>query len=273
LLVEAYFSGTKFSNNFFGYGNETVNDDKTLGKDYNRARTRQTNFNAGFEYHKFKIKALFESFEIQQMNDRFFTPANVDPAVFEHQNYVGTEASIMYLNRDTEDFSTKGLYASAKAGWKINTDNSDNNFGYFVGKVGLEDKLTNSGNLVFQTVAEGRVILGDNYYFYHSSFLGGNNGLRGYRNERFSGKSSLYDSSNLKLKVASFKTGLIPIDFGLYGGFDVGRVWIEDDPSKKWHTSQGGGIWLGGLSSLSLQAAYFNSDEGNIVFIGFNFKY
>lgn len=272
-LVEAYFSGTKFSNNFFGYGNQTVNDDQTLGKEYNRARTRQTNFNAGLEYHKFKIKALFESFEIQEMNDRFFTPANVDPAVFEHQNYVGTEASIAYLNRDAEDFSTKGLYASAKAGWKINTDNSDNNFGYFVGKVGLEDKLTNSGNLVFQTVAEGRVIFGDNYYFYHSSFLGGNNGLRGYRNERFSGKNSLYDSSNLKLKVASFKTGLIPIDFGLYGGFDVGRVWTQDDPSKKWHTSQGGGIWFGGLSTLSLQAACFNSDEGNIIFVGFNFKY
>ena len=97
--------------------------------------------------------------------------------------------------------------------------------------------------------------------------------MRGYRNERFSGKNSLYDSSNLKLKVATFRTGLIPVDFGLSGGFDCGRVWVDNDPSKKWHTSQGGGIWLGGLSSMSLQAAYFNSDEGNIVFVGFNFKY
>ena len=272
-FAEAYFSGAKFSNNFFGYGNETVNNDQELGKDYNRARTRQTTVNAGLEYHKLKVKALFESYEIEEMNDRFFTPANVDPAVFHHQNYAGAEASLIYKNRDAEDFPTQGLYAETKAGWKINTDNSDNNFGYFSAKLGLEDKIIKSGNLVFQTVIEGRMIFGDNYYFYHSSFLGGNNGLRGYRNERFSGKNSLYDSSNLKLKVATFKTGLIPVDFGLYGGFDCGRVWVENDPSKKWHTSQGGGIWLGGLSSMSLQAAYFNSDEGNIVFVGFNFKY
>jgi hypothetical protein len=36
-LVEAYFSGAKFSNNFFGYGNETINSDNTLGMDYNSA--------------------------------------------------------------------------------------------------------------------------------------------------------------------------------------------------------------------------------------------
>lgn len=272
-FADAYFSGAKFSNNFFGSGNETVNNDQTLGKDYNRARTRQTSISAGLEYHKLKLKGLYESYEIEEMDDRFFTAGNVDPAVFQHQNYIGAEASILYKNRDAEDFPTQGLYAQGKAGWKTNTDNSKNNFGFFTAKAGLEDKITKSGNLVFQTVVEGRIIFGDNYYFYHSSFLGGNNGLRGYRNERFSGKNSLYDSSNLKLKVATFRTGLIPIDFGLYGGFDVGRVWIDNDPSRKWHTSQGGGIWFGGLSSMSLQAAYFNSEEGNIVFVGFNFKY
>ena len=272
-VADAYFSGARFSNNFFGFGNETVNNDQTLGKDYNRARTRQTALSMGIEYHKLKVKGLYESYEVEEMDDRFFTPGNVDPAVFQHQNYMGAEASIQYKNRDTEDFPTKGIYSEVKAGWKTNTENGKNNFGYFTAKAGFDDKLTQSGNLVFQTVAEGRLIFGDTYYFYHSSFLGGNNGLRGYRNERFSGKHSLYDSSNLKLKMASFRTGLIPIDFGIYGGFDFGRVWTENDPSRKWHTSQGGGIWLGGLSSMSLQAAYFNSEEGNIVFVGFNFRY
>ncbi|WP_264538336.1 hypothetical protein [Flavobacterium sp. N1736] len=272
-VAEAYFSGAKFSNNFFGYGNETINEDQTLGKDYNRARTRQTNLSAGLEYRKFKIKGLFESYEIEEMDDRYFNSTNFAPSVFEHQNYLGAEASLLYKNRDAEDFPTQGLYAETKAGWKFNTANSDNNFGYILAKLGLTDKLVSSGNLVFQTTVEGRVIFGDNYNFYHASSLGGNHGLRGYRNERFSGKSSLYDSSNLILKITSFKTGLLPVDFGIYGGFDFGRVWIEDDPSRKWHTSQGGGIWFGGLNTLSLQAAYFNSAEGNILFIGLNFKY
>jgi len=273
LFAEAYFSGAKFSNNFFGYGNETENNDDELGKDYNRARTRQISFKTGLSYKNLKVSGIYEGFEVEQMQDRFFTEANLGNGIFKNQNYLGGEISYAFANSDALDFPTRGIYFEATGGWKINTEEHQNNFGYAIAKVGFDQKINASGTFVFQTNLAGKTIISDDYYFYHSSFLGGNNGLRGYRNERFSGKHSFYDSSNLKLRISRLKTGFLPLDFGVYGGFDVGRVWIEDDNSKKWHTSQGGGIWLGGLNMLSLQSGFFNSDEGNILFVGFNFKY
>jgi len=272
-FAEAYISTSHFSNNFFGYGNETVNDDKTLGKDYYRARTRQFSVKSGLIYKKLSFAAVYESFEVEQDESRFFNSSNLNENVFKNQDFIGAEATISYENNDASDFPTLGLYASATAGWKSNMQNGDNNFGYVSGKLGFNRKLVSGGSLVFQTTIGGRTIFGDNFNFYHSSFMGGNSGLRGYRNERFSGKSSLYDSSNLKLRLSRLRTSFLPVDFGIYGGYDIGRVWIEYENSNKWHTSQGGGLWFGALDMLSLQAGLFNSEEGNILVIGFNFKY
>jgi len=272
-FVNGYFSDSHFSNNFFGYGNETANSDDLLGKDFNRARTRQAKLNTGLSWRIFKIAAIYESFKVEQTPGRYFTKDNFNTGVFKNQNYLGGEASINYRNRDVEDFPTSGLYASLSAGWKTNITSNGNDFGYLDAKLGFDRKLTPRGNLVIQSTVAGKVIIGNQFNFYHAASIGGNNGLRGYRNERFSGDSYLYDSSNLKLRIHRFKTSFIPLDFGIYGGFDFGRVWADLDHSDKWHTSQGGGIWIGGLSMTSLQAGYFNSSEGNIIFAGLNFKY
>lgn len=273
LFVKAYTSSSKFSNNFFGYGNESFNPDEVLGKDYNRARTREINLKSGLTYKHLNVALLYESIKVEHTNDRFFVPSNFDTSIFKNQNYASAEVGYEFKNRDADDFPTAGLYIDATLGWKTNLDDSDANFGYTNLKIGFDHKLVSSGLIVFQNTTSARIIFGDNFNFYHAASLGGNNGLRGFRNERFSGKSSLYNSSNLKFKIARLRTGLLPVDFGVYGGFDVGRVWFENEDSNKWHLSQGGGFWLGGLNMLSLQAGYFNSVEGNILFVGFNFKY
>jgi len=272
-FADAYYTDDHFSNNFFGYGNQTLNNDDVLGKDYNRARTRQGKLNAGLSYKSFKLAATFESYKVQQTPDRYFSTANFNPSVFENQNYLGSEISFNYRNRDAEDFPTSGLYSNFTAGWKTNIEKGGTDFGYIDGKVGFDQKLTSKGNLVVQSTIAAKILFGEGYNFYQSASIGGDNGLRGYRNERFSGGSYLYDSSNLKLRIRRFRTSFIPFDFGIYGGFDCGRVWADEESSHKWHTSQGGGLWIGGLSMSSLQAGFFNSDEGNIVFIGLNFKY
>ena len=51
------------------------------------------------------------------------------------------------------------------------------------------------------------------------------NGLRGYRNQRFTGKNSFYHISDIRLLLRKFKTSLVPLNIGVYGGFDYGRVW------------------------------------------------
>ncbi len=265
--VNGYFTNERFANNFFGFGNETINNNND-DLDFNRARTKQLKFDVGINYQTLYLKALFESYKVEQNSDRFFTPDNVNPLVFDNQNYAGAEAGLRYKNEDAIGFPTKALYLSFKAGFLANTDLEDNRFGYLVGRAGFSRKLIASGDIVLSSVVEGRTNIGDDFFFYHGASIGGNNGLRGFRNERFTGKSYLYQSTDIRLRLTKYKTSFLPVTIGVYGGFDYGRVWVENDTSKKWNTSQGGGLWLQGLNQFSLHAGFFNSKEINMLQVG-----
>jgi len=272
LVVDGYFTSDSFSNNFFGFGNDTFYDADANNedRDFNRARTQQIKASAGIKYKTLTFKALFESFEVQDNPDRLFTPSNsaVNPNVFEMQNYAGGEASIRYRNQNAIDFPTKAFNFEAVIGYKSNIEDSNNAFGYAGLQVGVEEGLIPSGNLVLGTSAAVRTNFGDDYFFYHAPSIGGNNGLRGYRNERFTGETSLYHTTDLKLRLARLTTSVIPVTLGVYGGFDYGRVWSDLDTSNTMHTSYGGGVWLSGLNSLGFKAGYFVSEEDAIIQVG-----
>ena len=103
---------------------------------------------------------------------------------------------------------------------------------------------------------------GDDFEFYQGASLGGNNGLRGYRNERFTGKNAFYHSSDVRLNLRKIKTGLLPLHIGIYGGFDYGKVWLENIDSKNWNTSLGGGIFFNAANMMTGNLSAFNSDDG-----------
>ncbi|MBC8766430.1 hypothetical protein H4O18_00365 [Arenibacter sp. BSSL-BM3] len=272
--LEGYYTSNRFSNNYFGFGNETVNLEDDLGRDYYRARMQKIQLNAGIAYHTLKIKALYESFKSKELQDRFFVPSNLDPQIFDSQHYVGAETSAYYKNDDAADFPTKALYLGLTAGYKLNTQIADNQFGYFAFKAGISHKLIPSGDLVLGTTAEYKTnIGGGEYFFYHAPTLGGTNGLRGFRDERFAGHSYFYQTTDLRFRIKKYATAVAPVTLGVFGGFDYGRVWERNDSSNRWHTSQGGGLWISGFNFLSFNVGYFNSVEGNMVQIGFGFGF
>ena len=114
---------------------------------------------------------------------------------------------------------------------------------------------------------------GDGFEFYQAASTGGNDGLRGYRNQRFTGKNSFYQNSDIRLNLRKIKTSLLPLHIGLYTGFDYGRVWEENDTSSKWNSSFGGGIFLNGADMISANIGVFKgSESARIAFsLGFNF--
>ena len=103
--------------------------------------------------------------------------------------------------------------------------------------------------------------IGDDFIFYQAANIGGRNGLRGYRTERFTGKNSFVGSADLRYGFPSFKTNILPLQIGIFGGLDVGRVWLKDDVSDKWHNDYGGGFWVTAAETLSGTFNFFNSVE------------
>jgi len=271
--VDGYLSSQRYAQNFFGFGNNSENQEDEVGRDFYRARTEQIKFSAGLAYHTLRFKALFESFNVEAMGDRFFTSANFDTPIFERQNYVGGETSLYYYNDNADDFPTKGIYFGAAAGYKTNTTLSNNSFGYFAFDTEVIQKLIPSGNLVLSTKAEYKTNFGGDYFFYHAPSIGGDNGLRGFRDERFSGKSYFYQSSDVRVRIKTYVTALAPVTVGAFGGFDYGRVWQPNEDSNTWHTSQGVGVWASAGNYLAFNLGYFNSVEGNLFQFGLGFGF
>ncbi|NAY91752.1 hypothetical protein GTQ34_07475 [Muricauda sp. JGD-17] len=274
LEVEGYYTSDRYAKNFFGLGNESVNAEDNLGRDFYRARTRQLKASVGIAYYSLRFKGLIESFRVNENSQRFFNPPNFNPEIFVNQTYVGGEVTGDYDRTDADDFPTKAIYIGLSAGYKYNLSLEDNKFGYASLKVGFDHKLIPSGDLVLGTVAEVKTNIGNNnFFFYHAPSLGGDNGLRGFRDERFSGRAYFYQSTDLKLRLKQYLTAVSPVTVGIYGGFDYGRVWVEDDTSNMWHTSQGGGFWISSLKALTFNIGYFNSRESNLVQVGFGLSF
>jgi hemolysin activation/secretion protein len=126
---------------------------------------------------------------------------------------------------------------------------------------------------VLKTNINYQLNMGQKYQFYQAANLGGDNGLRGYRQQRFTGKSFLVGSADLRYSFPKFKVGLLPFQIGIYGGADLGRVWLADDSSDKWHNSRGGGFWINGPGGANVNLSLFNSTEGTRLSFGLGFDF
>ena len=102
--------------------------------------------------------------------------------------------------------------------------------------------------------------------------MGGDYDLRGFRNERFLGKQSFFQSTDLRWNIGKIKS-IVPMSYGILGGYDYGRVWLDGEDSSLWHQSVGGGIWLNGLDLVTARVTFFNSQDGNRIAFGLGFGF
>jgi hypothetical protein len=279
--VEGKYTSPNFAQNFFGFGNETVYDKDEVEIDFNRVSIREWSAAISLVWRgrdggSFYFKPLVESFEVENVSDRFvdFIPSSA--SLFEKQTYAGAEVNYSFKNKDDGSYPTMGLDVGITAGYKANIDGNDaidNKFGYVKPYLAIDHRLNKSASLVLATKLGGEAILGDDFELYHAAQLGGGENLRGFRKERFTGKYTVYQNTDLRLLLGKFKSSFIPLRYGITGGFDYGRVWVEDDTSSKWHNSVGGSFWVSGLETFTANLGYYgSSDGGRIAFVlGFAF--
>jgi hypothetical protein len=120
------------------------------------------------------------------------------------------------------------------------------------------------------------------YPFFEAAYLGGTparsaldvtgatsgNLLRGYDLNRYAGDAAVVSNTELNIEVGRVAT-FLPLRYGLWGLFDVGRVFVDGESSSKWHTAAGGGVWFGVFASSpffqlagAVKAALVHTDEG-----------
>ncbi len=276
LHVDALFTSPNYSLNFFGFGNETQNMENYFGEDYNRVKLKTVAFSPslvreGINGSSIKVALNYEIIEIDKTEGRYISDSNdlneVPNTIFDDQNYIGADVTYKFENVDNKIYPTLGLKTSLQIGVKSNID-SKNTFGYVIPEFGFVYKLISSGKLVFATKIKAHINIGDDYEFYHAVSIGASGGLRGFRNQRFTGKSSFYQNMDVRYKFNKLKTGVLPISLGVFGGFDYGRVWVKNDTSNKWHNSYGGGLIIDLYGLTSAKLGVFGSNEDTLFSFG-----
>lgn len=279
LGLTASFTSPNFATNFFGFGNQSANpepDDDTIDRDFNRVKLRQLRFETALKWKGelgslVSLSATYEAIEVDRTSGRFIESAfGANNRVFNNQNFIGGELRYHFKNVDNESFPTLGMEIDISTGYKSNIDESTG-FGYLKPSIAFDYPLVNSGAVVFATKLGGQVNFGDDFEFYQAARLGARNGLRGYRFDRFLGNSSFYQSSDIRFNLKKFKTGLVPVTVGLYGGFDYGKVWSDNLPTGDWNTSIGGGFIFNAADMFSASIAAFSSDDDMRIVFGVGF--
>ncbi|MDT0631281.1 BamA/TamA family outer membrane protein [Rubrivirga litoralis] len=140
--------------------------------------------------------------------------------------------------------------------------------------------------------AETRV--GD-FPFYDAAVIGGLGTLRGYRRERFSGRTAASASAEVRAALFDVSTYVLPVQVGVLGFVDGGRVWadtpectdalspeacalvdfqgVDPDAGDGLQFGYGGGLWFGFLDRAVANVTVGVSDESTLVSVGLGFAY
>jgi hypothetical protein len=276
-IIDVHLTSENFTRNFFGFGNQSPNPDDELGLDYNRVKTGSETLRFGvakngFYGSRFEAVAGLERIEVDETADRFISEEFMGgPEVFQRTLFANLEVNYQYNAIDNAASPTRGMYFRIKSGVRTNLERANRTYGYIHPALQFFNALNPTRTLVLRTAVEGQFNLGRNYEFYQAAVLGANTGLRGFRTERFSGDSALGFSGDLRYRMARFKTGLLPLELGVFTGGDVGRVWFHQEDTNNWHGDYGLGFWLSAADTVAGQLGLFNSNEGLRVTIGIGF--
>lgn len=86
-------------------------------------------------------------------------------------------------------------------------------------------------------------VFGD-FPFQESAFLGGRGDVRTLDLQRYAGDASVYATAELRVPIAKFML-VLPLNVGLLGTGDIGRVYVKGESPGGWHNALGAGFWVG----------------------------
>lgn len=267
-------------NNFFGLGNESINDHQNRGIDYYRLRYESSlyrlNVSKSLGAHgKLTLGPQYQSFEVHRQSDKFLSDGpvpgvDINSLFGDTQNYGGLYVGLDVDTRDSKQLTTRGIY------WKNEIEALEG----LSGKASSFTRVRSEISFFYSVKYPARLTIATRvgvahnfggFEFYNANVLGGRSNLRGFRRTRFYGETSFYHNIDMRLKLFSFRSYLFPGQVGIHVFHDVGRVWLEGENSDIWHRGAGGGIWIAPLGQAVISFTLAYTDEENLPSIGLGF--
>ena len=262
LALKANYDAVRWTN-FFGLGNETafkIND-----INYYRMRTQEWLVNPElirkFGMSKISASVFFQSIKIINDTDRFVAKTFASsPGIFESKNFAGAQVNYSFQQLNDSIVPTKGFIFSAGAAYTQSLKQNTTSFTKYTGSMELYVPLCSKFSFVLRT---GAATVSGNPEFYQYASIGGPT-LRGFRRERFWGKTAFYNTNDLRF-ITKIHTHIFNGKGGLIAFFDNGRVWMPQEKSGTWHTGYGAGIVLAPFNKILANITYGISFEEKLI--------
>ena len=259
LLLNAEYDAIRWLH-FYGIGNNTTTIDKDLP--YHRTQLKEILGSLGvqrkFGKSTIDLSGFFESIQIINDADRFVSKiiAPVQPGIFKTNNYAGAGLTYKLALLNDSIVPTAGFYFLANASHFQDLTTSTS-FQRYTGTAQAYIPLFSKFSIAIR--AAGGTVTG-NPMFYHLPHIGGADDLRGYRRERFWGKTAFSNSNELRF-ITNLRSYSMNGKIGLVVFYDQGRVWQPGETSDTWHTDYGGGLLLAPFNALLANISYGISKE------------
>jgi hypothetical protein len=269
---------------FFGLGNNTQFDESRPGGhknyrvEYNIANISVSAQNTVNSWLRFRYGPVFQYFRAEpdenQNNSAFASYDANNKAIDTARFYGGIGASILVDTKNNELIPTRGIdgnvYAKALGGLTSNSSPVSE----VGGQLSLYTDFISKNHLILSTSFGASKIFG-NYEFEQAQYLGFKQNLRGFRFDRFAGRSRAYNNTELRWRFGDdINLGLFRGSLGILAFNDVGRVWVENEQSKRLHDGYGWGIWIAPLNRLVIAGTLsYSNEEKNLAFVTIGFQF
>ncbi|MEM7101641.1 MAG: BamA/TamA family outer membrane protein [Bacteroidota bacterium] len=275
LNFEAYINAPNFVRNFFGMGNESI-DLRPNDNDFNRVRMDQGIINVFMkkdfsQNHFLQFGPSFQYTKVESDTSRFVSDANpmFGTGQFDALNYLGVGFKYHVNNLDNKALPGRGISFDAGATVNFNLDDQDSRYTRVFSEFSMFYTLT-----PIKTTIAARVGAAHNFgdfQFFQANTIGGNSNVRGLRAFRYSGRTSFYQNTELRIKLTKISNYVFSSSIGILGHADIGRVWLTNDTSDLWHYGYGGGVWFSIFDLGVLSATYTFSDTDDLFILGVGF--
>jgi hypothetical protein len=282
LQLDFLYSNPK-STNFFGYGNETILDTEEEGSESYLTRFNSIGFRSLFAFHhrqyqRFRFGPQYQNMMPVTTPERFMPDGtdNINQIDQDRSQYASFIVDYEFDIKNKKVLPTRGMYFFVQGTYNQEVSGKNISNTNIKSKLTLYIPMFESSAYVFNL--SGTHVFNE-FEYYHSATLGGlnytknNDILRGFRRDRFSGRSSFAINNEIRLKLFDFQTVVFPGQFGISGFYDIGRVWQDDEVSNKWHSNVGGGIWISPLDAVVLNFYYAYNEEEPIFKLIFGFMF
>ena len=284
IIIRSDFRAPVNVTNFFGLGNNRKINTDPNSVQYYRARYNIINASTYLSYQlqswmRINVGPTFQYFRLDSTENqsKFVTntiASGLNPAtLYDPRHFIGADARIAINSRNNDIIPTRGLALDGGIRQLFGLDNKP----VRLTQVNLDMRIFMSLFEFQRLVLATRWGWAKNYghfEFPQAMYLGGTDNLRGFRKQRFAGRSMLYNNSELRIRIADFNTYLFGGVFGVQIFNDIGRVFMDGETSKEWHDGYGGGIWIAPIKRFVLTASLAHSKEEKIlprITFGFQF--